>query len=285
MVTVRDFYVGDTDPMYVQELSPGAGGEPRGARNAVFVHGGAHSGVCWTSCPDARPGWAVRFADAGWTCHVLDWPGVGRSPRGADYLSLGARVTVSRIATLLDTVHRPVVVAHSLGVPLALKAIDVSSCDARAVVAVAPAAVGNLQHEGEMVPPGTLMGVDEPLVSAIFANARRFPRDAMAAYLRSLWEISPAIPNARGNIDRSDDLVIDDVEKVTRIASVALSGEDDTVTPPGLVREVADFLGAEYVRLGADWEMSGFGHLIPVEAGSELVADRLLEWLGSTAAR
>jgi pimeloyl-ACP methyl ester carboxylesterase len=46
----------------------------------VLVHGGGGQGTDWLSTPDGRPGWAPILVEAGWTVHVVDRPGHGRSP-------------------------------------------------------------------------------------------------------------------------------------------------------------------------------------------------------------
>ncbi len=95
MYEVDEFYVGDEDPMYVQKWY--APTSRRQNANVVLVHGGAHTGVCWTTCPDGRPGWAKLLADARWTAYVVDWPGVGRSRRRPDYLTQGAQPVIDAI--------------------------------------------------------------------------------------------------------------------------------------------------------------------------------------------
>jgi hypothetical protein len=30
-----------------------------------------------------------------------------------------------------------------------------------------------------------------------------------------------------------------------------------------------------------DWGLAGFGHLMPIERGNELIAERLLDWLAA----
>lgn len=45
----------------------------------VMLHGGGHSGACYLLTADNRPGWAYRFASAGYSVWLPDWPGCGRS--------------------------------------------------------------------------------------------------------------------------------------------------------------------------------------------------------------
>jgi len=80
VVMSSEFFVSDEHPMYVQRWSP-AKDDPglSSSMRVVLVHGGVHTGVCWTSRPDGRFGWAQFLAEQGWTVYVVDWPGVGRS--------------------------------------------------------------------------------------------------------------------------------------------------------------------------------------------------------------
>src|SRR5882762_9724825 len=71
-VLPSEFFVSDEHPMYVQRWGP-----TTSALRVVLIHGGVHTGVCWTSRPDGQPGWAQHLAEQGWSAFVVDWPGVG----------------------------------------------------------------------------------------------------------------------------------------------------------------------------------------------------------------
>ena len=45
----------------------------------IYIHGAAQTGTHWEATPDGRPGLALLQAQQGWTCYVVDQPGVGRS--------------------------------------------------------------------------------------------------------------------------------------------------------------------------------------------------------------
>jgi pimeloyl-ACP methyl ester carboxylesterase len=277
MYDVDEFYIGDENPMYVQKWRSDVNG--RRSPHVVLVHGGAHTGVCWTTCPDGRPGWAKLFADAGWTAYVIDWPGMGRSPRRPDFLTEGARPVIDGIAALLTKVGTSVAIGHSLGFPLLAKAIDISGDTVAALIAVAPAPPGNVHLDRPWAPTDRSRVVAPDYVARFFTNADRFPRYALEDYGRCLWDDSPALSNASADLDHSGALVIGHVDKLTGLPSLVLAAEQDTLTAPSRTSEVANFLKADHVVLGTDWGLTGFGHMMPIERGNELIVGRLLRWL------
>ena len=277
MYEVDEFYVGDEDPMYVQKWY--APTSRRQNANVVLVHGGAHTGVCWTTCPDGRPGWAKLLADARWTAYVVDWPGVGRSRRRPDYLTQGAQPVIDAISTLLGMIGTSVVIGHSMGFPLVAKAIDIGGDNVSALIAVAPAPPGNVHEERPLAPTDRPLLMSAERVAQSFTNSDRFAPDVLQAYRRSLFDVSPTLINASADLDRSGAMVIEDVDKLIALPSLVLASEQDTMTPPSRTLEVARFLRADHVVLGMDWGLGGFGHLMPIERGSEQIVDALLAWL------
>ena len=45
----------------------------------LFIHGGGMTGVTWEDTPDGRPGWRMRFLEAGWDSYVADAVERGRA--------------------------------------------------------------------------------------------------------------------------------------------------------------------------------------------------------------
>jgi pimeloyl-ACP methyl ester carboxylesterase len=278
---MREFHVGGEHPMYVQEWWR-SDQTDQGAPRAVLVHGGAHTGVCWTSSPDGRAGWAKLLADHGWRVFVVDWPGVGRSRHFDDLFETGAIAVVSALCALLRQCGPAVLVGHSMGAAISAKTIETVPELVKAFIAIAPAPpLDRIAAAKQEDPPTTRpLNLDDQLVSRIFTNSDRFPSDFVVDYRRSLCHVSPAVANAIvGRGDHS--LVIDNVETLTSCPTIVLAGEQDNLTPPALTEKVADFLGAEYVLTGRDWGIPGFGHMIPVEVGSELLLEKLIEWHAS----
>jgi pimeloyl-ACP methyl ester carboxylesterase len=278
---MREFYVGDEHPMYVQEWWRG-GLTDHGAPRAILVHGGAHTGVCWTSSPDGRAGWAKLLAEHGWRIFVVDWPGVGRSRHFDDFLEVGATSVVSALCALLRQCGPAVLVGHSMGAALSAKTIETVPELVEAFIAVAPAPpLDRIAAAKQQDPPSTRpVKLDDQMISRIFANADRFPHEFLVDYRRSLCDTSPAVANAIvGRGDHS--LVINSVERLTSCPTIVLAGDQDDLTPPTVTEKVADFLGADYVLAGRDWGIPGFGHMIPIEIGSEQLLDKLIQWYAS----
>jgi len=51
-----------------------------------------------------------------------------------------------------------------------------------------------------------------------------------------------------------------------------------------MTQPVADLFGVAHILPGAEWDLHGFGHMIPIELGSEAIAERVLSWLSDEAA-
>ena len=64
-------------PMYVSWEAPESVTKPY---PLILVHGGAMQGTEWMDTPDARPGWAQRFVEAGYAVFIVERPSQGRSP-------------------------------------------------------------------------------------------------------------------------------------------------------------------------------------------------------------
>src|SRR5437667_133343 len=68
----------------------------------VLVRGGAHTGACYGTTPDARPGWNTIFPSRGFDTHVVDLPGHGRSPMPPDFASMGLDTYADAVIALLE---------------------------------------------------------------------------------------------------------------------------------------------------------------------------------------
>lgn len=277
-LAMREFYLGDEDPMYVQQWRiPGPAGSS--APRAILVHGAAHTGACWTTCPDGRPGWAKLLANRGWTVFVVDWAGVGRSRRGENFLETGPAPTVSGIRALLEAHGPAVLFGHSMGAAFAVKVIDEVPELVEAFVAITPAPVGGVASAAPGGgPSGSPLRLDENQIFRVFTNSDRFPRDFAREYRRSLCGTSPAVVNAVLGQDNGS-LTIRSVRNLNACPAIVLAGDQDVLTPASATAAAADFLGADYVLAGRDWGLSGFGHMIPIEIGSEQLLEKLLKWL------
>jgi alpha-beta hydrolase superfamily lysophospholipase len=120
-VPSSEFFVSDEHPMYVQRWGPAAS-----PHRVVLVHGGVHTGVCWTTRPDGQPGWAQYLAELGWTAFVVDWPGVGRSAGTGTLLQSRAEHVVSALVALVRDIGPTLLIGHSFGGAIAAKVMDVA---------------------------------------------------------------------------------------------------------------------------------------------------------------
>jgi pimeloyl-ACP methyl ester carboxylesterase len=279
-----EFFIGNRNPMYVQSWR-GPSSPRDGSRNVVFIPGGAHTGVSWTTTPDGRPGWARLFASAGWTSFVVDWAGVGRSRLEAGQQYAPNAVITDRVAQLLRRLGSSVVVGHSYGLPIAAKAMDSAPGSVSHIIGVAPSAPGNVQRPEAPVSEDDNLWLPTHEARAALANADNFPGEAWDDYQRSLVPYSPLIRNACGDRDGIGDLVVDDIEALQRVPSLMLIGDQEAMSSQYDVEEIANFFGADVVRLREQWGLSGHAHMIPIEHNTDLIVGRLLDWLSPADSR
>jgi len=278
---INEYYVSDKHPMYVQHwkpLQPDGGGLP-----LILVHGGAHSGVCWTSCPDGRPGWALHLVNKGRSVHVVDWPGVGRSPRPDDFLTAGPAPAVNSLIDLIRQIGPVALIGHSIGAAIGVKVADLIPDMICAFIAIAPAAPGIRESGRPRAPITAPVRFDDAAVRQFFTNADRFPKAHVDVYKRSLCDLSPSIYNIVAGQGSNHALSVADLQRLRSIPSAVIAAEQDVLVTEDMSREVAEFLNAELVFVGRDWGLQGFGHMMLIETGSEAIVDRILDWLSAHA--
>jgi pimeloyl-ACP methyl ester carboxylesterase len=280
---VHEFFINDRNPMYVQRWKNANSEAQSTRRSAVLVHGGAHTGVCWTTCPDDRPGWAKLLAASGWTVFVIDWPGVGRSRREDDFLTAGPLPIVEALCALTEQIGQVTIFAHSIGAAIAVKVIERLAHFVDAFVAIAPAPPGNVNAPRPLLPIDRPVHFDADAVDRYFANAENFPHAALGAYRRSLCDVSPSVMNAVACRDGGTDLLIADASIVRSRPSLVVAGDLDQLVPQEISAAVAHFLGADYVLTGKHWGLNGFGHMLPIEIGAHEVLRKIGDWLGCGA--
>jgi pimeloyl-ACP methyl ester carboxylesterase len=275
-----ELYVGDEHPMYVQRWGP-----PAASSRAVLVHGGVHTGVCWTSRPDGRPGWAQYLANQGWAAFVVDWPGVGRSAGTGSLLQSKAEHIVSALVALLNHTGPALVIGHSIGAALAAKVMEMAPRQVTGLVSIAPAPHGNVAGLAPAIPrpDDEPISFEEAAMLHFFCNAPRFPKDAIDQYRRSLCSMSPGVFNALGAGNASRALEIGEVASLTSIPKLVVAGDHDQLVTAQMSSAIALSLGAGHVSVGKGWGLSGFGHMIPIEDGSEEVLQRCLDWFTKAA--
>jgi pimeloyl-ACP methyl ester carboxylesterase len=282
-LTSEGFVNGSRYTMYVQTWAPVSTPESE-LRPAplILIHGGAHTGICWTSTPDRRPGWARQFAAHGWSSYVIDWPGVGRSGCTAEFLTMGLGPVLDALHDLLSRAGPAVLVGHSMGAAIAFKLADLAPDLVQAVVALNCSPIGNVPVRLSLRPLESPIRFERDAVLRIFANADRFPSEALADYLASLVPMSPSIENALG--DRGDrSLWIERPDMVRQRPILFVTGDQDQLAIAPLTKMIAATLQIQHIQTADDWGQRGFGHMIPIERGSEAILERVIAWLNSKA--
>lgn len=261
--------------MYVQRWGPAAA-----SLRVVLIHGGVHTGVCWTTRPDGQPGWVYCLAEQGWTAFVVDWPGVGRSAGTGTLLQSTAGHVVKALVELVREIGPTLLIGHSFGAAIAAKVMDEAPKHVTGLISIAPAPHGNIAGDRGRAPISSdqLIAFDEAAMQRFFCNAQRFSRNSIDQYRRSLCAMSPGVFNAASSGNGSRDLVIEDFAGIVSIPKLVVAGDNDQLVTLERSAAVAESLGAPHISVGKDWGLSGFGHMIPIETGSEEILKRCLDW-------
>ena len=273
-LTVSDAYIGEL-LTYVQRWEP-PNADP--GRVAVLVPGGAHTGVCWTTTPDGRPGWAHHLLALGWTVLVMDWPGTGRSPAQPDSLPAGPDSIAAAIAQVVRQSGPVLLIGHSMGASLAVKALDEAADLVTGFLAVNPAPLGTIDTGVPLAPDDAAMDFYD-LAPFLFGNADRFPSEFLESYRRTLCGLSPSVFNSLIVKDGWPGLASADQKRIRSVTSMVIAGDADQLATQPMTTAVAEYLGCKHVTVGADWGLHGYGHLIPVEEASEQILHRALDEL------
>ena len=293
----RSFYSGtSTHPIYVDHCRRQSNGPAKAP--VVMVHGGYHSGTCYLTTPDLRPGWAPRFAAAGRDVFVPDWPGHGRSPIGPDFPTLGTADVAQSLLVLLEEIGPAVLLVHSASGPMAWWMTERRADLIAALVAIAPGPPANLLRDLPDDPDAVFALRDDagagcPIyatedkpswlsrasATAFWTKTPRFPQHALENYLRSIGPESPRILNERFNIGGRG-LKIGDPERLRTKNILVMTGDHDLRHPRAVDEATADYVGAEFVWL-PDRGITGNGHMMMIEDNSDALAAMILSWLES----
>jgi pimeloyl-ACP methyl ester carboxylesterase len=291
----RCWYSGtDAHPVFVEHVR--AQGPQRRETQIVMVHGGGHTGTCYITTPDLRPGWAHRFAAAGHDVFVPDWPGHGRSPMRPDFPALSTADVARALLALLEDIGPAIVLAHSASGPMAWWMTEQRPDLVSAVIGIAPGPPANLLRDlpddrAEILALRDDASAGCPVYSVedkpvwfgaefaatYWANAPRFPRAAIERYRRSIVPESARILNERFNIGGRG-LKIRDPKNLRARPVLVVTGDHDPRHPRHVDEATAAYLGAEFVWL-PDRGITGNGHMMMIEDNSDDLADMILAWL------
>jgi pimeloyl-ACP methyl ester carboxylesterase len=281
-------------PLYVDHVSSPS--DALGRLPVVMVHGAAHTGVCYLTTPDLRPGWAPRFAAAGRHVFVADWPGHGRSPPRPDFATLGTKDIATSLLALFEEIGPAVLMVHSASGPMAWWMAEQRPELVRAVVGIAPGPPGNLLKELPDDPAAVFALRDDAdagrpvyavedrpvwlnaaFAEAYWANAPRFPKAAFENYVASIVPESARIFNERFNIGGRA-LKVSDPENLLTTPILIITGDHDLRHSCEFDAATAALFGAEFVWL-PDRGIRGNGHMMMIEDNSDEIAALILAWL------
>lgn len=246
------------------------------APRVAFVHGGSHTGTCWSSTPDRRPGWAAQFSASGYDVHVVDYIDIGRP---YPVLERTAGEVLDGLAALLRQIGPATLVGHSLGGGLAIKVAERVPELVEAAVLLAPASV-EIRNPGVLpARPGEAAVLPREVAVEYLANAPKFPKADIEAWLAALVPYSPHLRNAGSGA--TPELKVDpDRTTVWRtVPALLLLAEEDRTVAPETAARTARAMGVPPTLLGADWDLPGHGHMFIVEHDSDVIAGRVLDWL------
>lgn len=287
------FYSGtEAHPIYVDRLGAAEAGRPP----IVLVHGGGHTGACYLTTPDGRPGWAHAFAASGREVFVPDWPGHGRSPMRPDFATLSTVEIATSLMRLLEQVGPAVLLVHSASGPMAWWIAEQAPGAVAGIVGVAPGGPANLLpvlpddaeavaklKDDESLGCPVRVEEDKPLfippefMRAYWANSERFPKQAFEAYRRSIVPESARLMNERFNIGGKG-LRIGDPAALAGHPILIVTGDRDPRHPRAVDEATAGYLGAEFGWL-PERGITGNGHMPMCEDNSDEIAALIVAWL------
>ncbi|MET9327439.1 alpha/beta fold hydrolase [Tsukamurella sp. NPDC003166] len=250
----------------------------REAVPVIMIHGGSQTSECWTHTPDGRPGWAAQFLDRGYEVTLVDYIDIGREyPK----LDRGPEEVLDGIGLILQETGPAVVVGHSIGGALGIKAVERWPGLVRSVVLAAPAPVEVRNPDVLEAAPGVLVKMSREVARHHVAGSPRFPDEWFDTWYAGIVSYSPVLRNAGAGV--TGELRIDPAKTgVWRTTpTLFVLAEHDRTVSVSAGRATARAIGVEPVRLDHDWGLPGHGHMFILEEGSESIADRVLDWLQS----
>lgn len=244
----------------------------------LFLHGAYVGAWCWAEH------WLPWFAAQGHPAFALSLRAHGRSGGRERLNDFGLADYADDLLAALEQIDRaPILVGHSMGALVAQKALE-RGIDCPACVLVCP------------VPPFGVLPATFSLAMmrpALFAQIQ-----AMAAGHRvSLDALQQAMFSGPLEADRLQRIYarmqpesrralldmsgwgLPQPWRAPRIPTLVLGAERDVLIPAALAESSAGMLGAEY-RL-----LDGLGHAVMLEAGWQVAASAVRDWLGATVGR
>ena len=300
-VKVRTRFIQDP-PTYYETLQPVV---KSGKPSILLIHGAAHTGACFMTTADGRPGWAQYFVERGYPVVIADWPGLGRSGY-VPYEKLTGEMMVAGLSKILATMETPaIVVTHSMSGPFGWKLMELHGEQIAAMVAVAPGGPGNVAAPIEVVsdradalevrltPGGPLLKFSKTVPFAaerswalrkLIGDGSRFPKAHIDSYLSTLTVVPPRLLLERVDFQGTSPRVHNTIKFAgKRIAIIQAPHDADHTTEVALL--TVNWLkraGAEvdFVQL-ATKGIEGNGHMMMLESNSDQIAQGIVSWIES----
>lgn len=269
----------------------------------LLIHGAAHTGACFTSTADGRPGWAQYFVSRGYPVVIVDWPGIGRSGY-IPYEKLTGDTMVAGLSKVLATMKTPaIVLTHSLSGPYGWRLMELHGDKIAAMVAVAPGSPGNVAAPIEVVadtsdelqlrlsPGGPLLKFSKsaPFVAErgwalkkLIGDGSRFPKASIDTYLSNLIVVPPRLLLERIDYQGSSPRVRDTSKFAGKRIAVIQAPHDADYTPP-VAQLTIDWLNrtgasVDFIQLAARG-IEGNGHMMMLESNSDQIAQGIVTWI------
>lgn len=247
--------------------------QPGGKPPLLFVHGAFAGAWCW----DVH--FLPWFAERGYDAHALSLRGHGGSPGRealdgysiADYVDDVEQVVASFAV-------EPLLIGHSMGGFVVQKYLEREHPVAAVLMASVPprglAGPGlslAVWNPAAALSMGAMQSMGEDLMSPAAMQDALFS-DAIAAgtALEHLARMGPESTRAMLDMYGGD---LPAVEQARGCPMLVMGASDDELIPSAFVRAMARSYGAPLRML------DGIGHLMMLDAGWEVAADSLLDWM------
>ncbi|MGE3475869.1 MAG: alpha/beta fold hydrolase [Rhodospirillaceae bacterium] len=229
--------------------------------SALFVHGGFHGAWCWSQTLAFL---AARNAAGA----AIDLRGHGGLPQDGSFLSAGVDVMTQDVLEAMRKVSAPILVGHSLGALIAMKAA--TQVPLRGLILLAPAAPSGVT-QGHPLPRFPAGHAVQPPARA---RARKWfmagaAAPEMTSYLAQLCPESPALLNECFH----DGVTIERAALSCPILCLSGAKDDSPLHPRGQDRLVAAHYGAALKIIEPS------GHCLMLDDGWRETAAAIHTWM------
>lgn len=283
--------------MYVEQF-----GINNDQASIVFIHGGYHTGACYTQTPDGRLGWAPLLTQKGYKVYVTDMPGMGRSG-SIPFEDINGDFIVKAYVDLIKNIQGKVIlVTHSLSGPFGFRVGELLPKQVVGIVSIEPALPGNIEtvvkpyFESENIIKAKLKELDwildldkysyptKQLIDSFTSGATiQFPDDeqSLNQYRSSLQKMHPRLLYERLNINNTQ-IRINDYSKLKNTSCLVITSPKnpvhviddkkipDTFRPHGIQ--------VDHYNL-SDIGIEGNGHLMMIEKNNNVILEVIVNWI------